>query len=575
MYQAVGLAVLLASLPSCQDGQARPQIHQNPDADRIHVRQASSLSGEMMIVVQGANNSPYFVLTEEGDTLMSGNTGPEMLWEATDQWAAALYLDKVDPTTSGPLTLVIPEVGEVMVPTIDPTGNRTITTLLGKSFFFQRCSEELDQKFAGQWARKSGHPDNQVTIHPSAATESRPAGSVVSLPGGWYDAGDYGKYCGPTSFVTWSFLHLLEANPSVISSLKTTIPGSENALPDFLDEGLVGLRFLLAVQDPDGSVPHKVTALRHAATVMPDEDLDQRFLIGQSAPTTFTFAAAMAKAARVLKSYENYTPGLADSCLQAARSAFEWAMANQSISFTNPSDVHTGEYKDAMVEDEREWARLELWITSGESQYRQPGQLFELVQSRNPFHGDATWKAMLSLTMHRNQLNQQERKDWLEQLKWRSNRMKEYARFNPYGVPIGFNEYDFNWGSNAILARQGLWWLMTAQWTGDKDWEERTLRIGDYLLGMNPLDLSFITGVGERSPQDIHHRPSYADQIAAPVPGLMVGGPQVVIKQRDCEQYPSEKPALRYLDEWCSYTTNEIAINWNATALLLFGLTSE
>jgi endoglucanase len=78
--------------------------------------------------------------------------------------------------------------------------------------------------------------------------------------------------------------------------------------------------------------------------------------------------------------------------------------------------------------------------------------------------------------------------------------------------------------------------------------------------------MSFVTGFGTRSPMHPHHRPSEADGIEAPVPGMLVGGPNPGLQDaKDCPApYPSRLPALSYLDHVCSYASNEIAINWNA-----------
>jgi endoglucanase len=64
----------------------------------------------------------------------------------------------------------------------------------------------------------------------------------------------------------------------------------------------------------------------------------------------------------------------------------------------------------------------------------------------------------------------------------------------------------------------------------------------------------------------IHHRPSEADGIDQPVPGLLSGGPNPGRQDaRECKvPYASSLPALAWLDDNCSYASNEIAINWNA-----------
>jgi endoglucanase len=67
-----------------------------------------------------------------------------------------------------------------------------------------------------------------------------------------------------------------------------------------------------------------------------------------------------------------------------------------------------------------------------------------------------------------------------------------------------------------------------------------------------------------------HHRQSAADGIAAPVPGFVIGGPHSG-QQDGCAGYPSDLPARSYLDDWCSYSTNEVAINWNAPLAYVAG----
>jgi endoglucanase len=72
-----------------------------------------------------------------------------------------------------------------------------------------------------------------------------------------------------------------------------------------------------------------------------------------------------------------------------------------------------------------------------------------------------------------------------------------------------------------------------------------------------------VTGFGERSPLHPHHRPSGAQPELPPVPGLIVGGPRREVS-KDCPTPYPAGAAKAWQDHMCSYTTNEIAINWNA-----------
>jgi len=66
-----------------------------------------------------------------------------------------------------------------------------------------------------------------------------------------------------------------------------------------------------------------------------------------------------------------------------------------------------------------------------------------------------------------------------------------------------------------------------------------------------------------------HHRPSIADGIVPPVPGLLAGGPNA--GRQDGQHYIYLEPETSYLDNDQAYASNEIAINWNAPLVYLSG----
>ena len=141
--------------------------------------------------------------------------------------------------------------------------------------------------------------------------------------------------------------------------------------------------------------------------------------------------------------------------------------------------------------------------------------------------------------------------------------LRAVADSSPYGITM--RRQDFVWGSNAVAANQGLVLVQAYRLTGDTTFLRAALGNLDYLMGRNPTGYSFVTGVGAKTPMFPHHRPSAADTVTDPVPGLLVGGPNPSAPQQDrCAGYPSPLPALAYLDVQCSYASNEIAINWNA-----------
>src|SRR5690606_28781359 len=107
---------------------------------------------------------------------------------------------------------------------------------------------------------------------------------------------------------------------------------------------------------------------------------------------------------------------------------------------------------------------------------------------------------------------------------------------------------------------QGVALLQVYRFTQDARYLEAALANLDYLLGRNGVGYSFLTGHGDKTARFPHHRPSAGDAVADPVPGLLIGGPNLDAPQQgeDCPSYLGNRPATTYTDHVCSYATNEI-----------------
>lgn len=427
-----------------------------------------------------------------------------------------------------------------------------VTKAALKWFYYQRAGMALEETYAGQWKRAAGHTQTNIQKHSSAGT-----GSITSSKG-WYDAGDYGRYIVNSGITTYTLLSLFEHYPDYFKTLKWNIP-AEGQLPDLLAEIKYNLDWMLTMQDTDGGVFHKLTTLGFPGDDMPAADKATLYVIGKGTAATFDFAGVMATASRV---YKNYDAMFAAQCLEAAKKAYAWGEMNPNVAYSNPSGVETGEYGDKWLEDEKLFAGTELFLATGEASYKQNfskanvpnwGDVSGLAAYGAATYGaDASSKGILTRTA--------------DELAARAN--------TGFGVVMGND--DFVWGSNAVAANQGVWLLHAYYLTGEQKYYNAARKVLDYLLGKNPLNMSFMTGFGTKSPKMPHHRPSTADGVAAPVPGMLVGGPQpggedIGSQSWECSDYRTGKPATSYTDNRCSYATNEVAINWNAPLAYLAG----
>jgi endoglucanase len=444
-----------------------------------------------------------------------------------------------------------------------------------RAYYFNRASTALTETYAGRWARPAGHPDTSVIIHSSAATGARPVGSRISSPKGWYDAGDYNKYIVNSGISTYTLLAAYEHFSEYFGNITTNIPDGGDGLPDILREARWNIDWMVTMQDPDdGGVYHKLTTAHFAGVVMPHAATAPRYVVKKSTAAALNFAAVMAVAARV---YEPFDTVFAHESLIAAERAWEWALENPNVYYNQTEmnqqfspAIHTGEYGDTDVSDEFDWAAAELYITTKNDAYWNARNFPGIWYFNVPSWQNVRALAFVSLLHHREDLtaaaNVQHVQDRIID---RANNLRDEYESSAYGVSMGHMAWEFVWGSNSMALNHSLLLIQAYRISNDTSYLNAAQSNLDYVLGRNATGYSFVTGYGSYTPMDPHHRQSAADGVPEPVPGFVVGGPHS--GQQDGCTYPSDLPALSYLDDWCSYSTNEVAINWNAPLVYVAG----
>jgi endoglucanase len=530
----------------------------------IHVNQLGFLPhARKLAVVESATASKFAVVrADNGRAVLRGDLQPAATWAPAQRVAAVADFSTLSQV--GTYRVVVEGLPPSDPFPVDADAYGMLANAAVKGFYFQRASTALHARNAGRYARAAGHPDDQVEVHASAASGSRPAGTVISAPRGWYDAGDYNKYVVNSGISTWTLLAAYEHFPGFYNRRNLGIPESGDAVPDILDEARWNLQWMQAMQDPeDGGVYHKLTTLKFDGPMMPEKDIAKRFVVQKTTAAALDFAAVMAMASRIHAGYEKQFPGAAAQMRKAAEAAWRWAKANPAVAYRQPADVVTGAYGDRRLEDEFTWAAAELFLLTGNNDY-----LREFSQ-RNaapvvPSWSDVGALGWISLARHGERLPAEERLRVEQQLEALAAKLATQWQESPWKVAMQPN--DFVWGSNAVVLNQAIVLLQGHWLSGKREYLDAAQSQFDYILGRNPLGVSFVTGYGLRTPLHIHHRPSEADDIDAPVPGLLSGGPNPGQQDaKDCAvKYASKVPALSWLDHECSYASNEIAINWNA-----------
>lgn len=525
--------------------------------ENLYLNQVGYCPGQVKIAIVPAEMDSFLIWNAEtGENVFSGSPGPAAYWDKSGDTVRVADFSSLN----APGSYYITDEGKKRRSHVFDVREgifKDVAAAALKAFYYNRTFIPIEEQYGGKWARPAGHPDTIVLIHESAATATRKAGDTISSPYGWYDAGDYNKYVVNSGITNWTLLSFFETFSESGRNLAFDIPEKDNQIPDLLDEAYFNLRWVISMQDEDGGVYHKLTTKTFEGFVMPDQAVKPRYVVQKTTAATLDFAASMAQAARV---YKEYLPDFSGECLDAAIKAWQWAMKNPGILYQQPSDIQTGAYGDDELEDEFAWAAIELYLTTGDSGYLKDVDMASLSVD-DPQWADVASLGIISLAIHQTDLSAQAQ----EKIIARAAELYEKYKNSPFRVSLDF----FRWGSNSDVAIQGMIKLLAYKFSGEGKYLESAIGDLDYLLGKNATGYSFVTGIGDKPAMNIHHRPSGADTVAQPVPGFLVGGPNLAVP-KDCpEVQRSEFPAKSYSDLGCSYSTNEIAINWNAPLFYL------
>jgi len=528
------------------------------NSERIRINQLGYYlkSPKKFIVVDTKSKEFQIIEIKTDKAVYNGKLIDADSWTATNE--TAKIGDFTDFNKQGDYKILIKDIGYSYIFKIDNNIFDEVLKSSMKSYYYQRASIDLDKKYADKWARKKGHPDNKCQFHYSTKRTG-----FYSSPGGWYDAGDYGKYIVNGGITVCTLLSFYELFPNVIDD-DLNIPESNNDISDLLDELKYEIDWMKTMQDNDGGVFFKIGPLKWPGFVMPEDDKDQRYIIGKSTTSTLNFCAVMAQAGRVFK---NINPDYANDCVKRAVRAWEWAVKNPNESV--PSETGgTGAYGDNSYADEFCCAAAELLVTTNDKIYK--NYLEKNINIK--INGPAWWQNLqnlsyFTLSIHKNNVDPVILKEIKNEIISFGNILIKRINENQYRIPMKNN--NFEWGSNGVILNYGIILSYSYILTKDIKYLNASVEIIDYIFGKNATGYSFVTGYGDNTPMKPHHRPMAADNIREPIPGFIVGGPNK--DKQDKLAYKSNFAAKSYLDVQGSYASNEICINWNAPLVFMLG----
>ena len=424
----------------------------------------------------------------------------DLVWwfDFSDLQAAGRYVVE-DPSNS-----IVSDEFEIATNVYRPVLKQAVLTL-----YYQRAGFAKSPPFADpKWADAASHlQDRQARRF----LDKLNPGTERDLSGGWYDAGDYNQYTNWTARYIEVLLHAFLENPDVWTD-DFGIPESGNGVPDLLDEIRWGLDWLIRMQNEDGSV---LSILGRDEAAIPSEARGASYYGDASGSATLSTATVFALAGVVWRDRDEI---FARELFNRSQQAYAWASRNKEVTFYNNSPENGTDGLGAGQQEVDETGRAKLnqkafvYLMYANLE-RQP---YTTVQTELNFDRNSPY-AVDELSIKR-----LARTD-----KFIVRGHEPEPGSASQGVYVT-DLSDYHWGSNGIVAREGLLSLINAT-------PERASRLLNYLHGVNPMGLVYMTNMGEfgaeRSAQYIFHAWHGGKE---PPPGFLVGGPNQYYEVNAC-----------------------------------------
>ncbi len=482
-------------------------------------------------------------------------------------------------------------------------------------FYQNRSGIALELPHAGeeQWTRPAGHlSDRDVPCAPKESLFPGQIGCDYSLDvtGGWYDAGDHGKYVVNGGISVWTLVNLYERMrqraPEALADYadgKLRLPEHGNGIPDILDEARWEVEWMMKMQVPSGKrmagmVHHKVHDEKWTSMGMPPPtDVStvkvtaanqpqgtpgrpmQRHLRPVSTAATLNLAAVAAQASRAFQGLDDE---FAKRALESAEMAWRAAKANPSVLAPAKDTMGGGPYDDGRLSDEFYWAATELFITTGLPEYEHEMKASQFHQ-RIPDGADTsgagprtplTWQSVsaagtISLATVPSRLGAAGMKAAQQEIVRHADAYLKLRDGQGYRTPFQAVNGEYPWGSNSFVLNNMLALGLAHDFTEDQRYLTGMIDGMNYILGVNAMGQSYVTGYGTRSLKNPHHRTwshELGPAFAPAPPGCVSGGPNSGLQDPvvNAAGLAGCKPQKCFVDKLDAWSVNEITINWNA-----------
>lgn len=459
--------------------------------------------------------------------------------------------------TPGEYRLVVPGLGASYPFFIDEGVPATFARTYALGLYHQRCGADNALPFT-RFVHGPCHTAHATVPSAPIRTlkgleETEPDANLfpfirsgkVDVTGGHHDAGDYSKYTTNSAALVHHLIFAVDSFAGVAAIDNLGLPESGDGISDLLQIAKWESDFLAKMQDADGGFYFLVYPRdrRYEDNVLPDKGDPQIVWPKNSAAT----AAAVAALTQTASSphFKKHFPKDAERYLAAARKGWNFLLQAQLKhsggiyrKFTHYGDL----FKD---EDEMLWAAVELYLATGDSDAAD-----EIKARLNPRHPGLRrwgWRRMsesygnairsYAFAVRSGRVDKEKidprlvarcedeivacAEDWARASR-DSGHGASYPEQTKQVIGGGWF-FPFDQAFDLAVACQ---LEFPAKADRRPTFHNAVLANLNYEAGSNPVNVSFLTGVGWKRPLDIVHQYSQNDHRTLPLSGIPIGSIQ-------------------------------------------------
>jgi endoglucanase len=438
-----------------------------------------------------------------------------------------------------------------------------------KSFYFQRCGQDIEDKTLNLFHAACHLKDAQYINNSRALSDDDESIDVV---GGWHNGGDYTKYVTSTALSAARLMTMDEWNAKPFKFFRMEYPLYEpgyGATDDLHHEIKAGLDWLMVMQRRDGAVYRKVAGKKWPGNVAPEDDDQPRYIYGITSQDTANAAAALAMAARDFKTADL---GYSVKSLMAAEKAWSFldARSDMIIQHSESDFSGSGEFIDSQATMDtpyRLWAAAELYASTGKDKYHNYFKQHITQASLQRFSWmNPMMQGAVDYLLYAKNPDPKTAAALKEAILRIADAVASNVKADAYSV--GVPKYGVS--SNQEIAERGIILMDAYRLTGKTDYRDAASRLVSYFFGVNPLGMTYVTGFAGKS---VNH-PTHRWMIASGklIPGYVVDGPDEAATDG---KTPTGQGAASYVDDAAAKSVNEPKLLNNASLACLLALLND